>query len=132
MVAVDFNPRTPELERTLRRVATPECSQSSLRDEGAIKHLRPWVETHGYHHNVATRRVAAFRQRNKTRPFHQHQFFPRQPAFALAGPTLRVIREPARSNGPRWKSDEGNSARESRRPGRAWCRRHDRLRVARS
>ena len=37
----------------LRRVATP---QSSLRDEWRyFGHRRPWVETHGYHHDVAMR-----------------------------------------------------------------------------
>jgi hypothetical protein len=33
------------------------CLQSSLRDGRTMKHRRPWVETHGYHRSVATRRV---------------------------------------------------------------------------
>src|SRR5208282_4063671 len=49
MVAVGFNPRTGSRVRTSRRVATPECLQSSLRDERVMEYLRPWVETHGYH-----------------------------------------------------------------------------------
>ncbi len=55
-----FQPTDPERHQTLRRGATPEGLQSSLRDERSMTCLRPWVETHGYHHGVATRRVAAF------------------------------------------------------------------------
>jgi len=60
MVAVGFNPRTWSGMQTLRRVATPECFQSSLRDERVTECLGPWVKTHGYHQGVATRRVADF------------------------------------------------------------------------
>ena len=58
MVAVGFNPRSEDIPSPVRRVATIEDIQASLRD--AMMRTAapgPWVETHGYHHSVATRRT---------------------------------------------------------------------------
>jgi hypothetical protein len=38
----------------IRRVATV---QAALRDATIVHRIGPWVETHGYHHVVATRRA---------------------------------------------------------------------------
>ena len=41
-----------------RRVSGGPFFQSSLRDDGCVGDRQPWVKTHGYHRNVATRRIA--------------------------------------------------------------------------
>ncbi len=92
MVAVGFNPRTRSGVQTSRRVATPDGFQSSLRDEiGRVKCRGPWVVTHGYRHSVATRRLAVYYPRDKTRPSYQQQIPAHQADFAQASVGITYI-----------------------------------------
>ncbi len=73
-----FQPTDPE----------PRTNVASRSEIGGVVCRRPWVETHGYHHSVATRRVAAYYPRNKTQPFDPRQFPSDQIDFAQTSPTL--------------------------------------------